>query len=117
MRVDSSLPAVSRVRVDSSLPAVSRLHIDTLGDATSRSHHVRRVLRAIQHVVYPATVVYTCAPEYICVRFLVLTEKGSVSVAAEFQHLFPAKISSTLSAWKRTTYEDFTVRTWADYLV
>ena len=38
-----------------------------------------------------------------------ISEKGSVSVLSEFQHLFPTKISSSLASWKRITYEDFVV--------
>lgn len=37
------------------------------------------------------------------------TERCSVSVNSDFQSLFPTKLSSRLSSWKRSTYEDFSV--------
>lgn len=37
------------------------------------------------------------------------TETGNVVVDPEYQGLFPSKIVSRLTSWKRSTYEDFAV--------
>lgn len=36
-------------------------------------------------------------------------ERGSIPVSSEYQSIFPTKIISKLSSWRRSTYEDFAV--------
>jgi len=38
-----------------------------------------------------------------------LTEQGVVPVPANCMSMYPAKISTHLSQWRRSTYQDFTV--------
>lgn len=45
------------------------------------------------------------------------TETGNVVVDPEYQGLFPSKIVSRLTSWKRSTYEDFAVLPHAQALV
>ena len=42
-------------------------------------------------------------------NMFVLTEQGMLPVPANCMSLYPAKISSRLSQWKRSTFQDFTV--------
>ena len=55
-------------------------------------------------------------PVVLIVAVLFLSEKNSMSVTSEFQHLFPTKISSSLTSWKRSTYEDFVVSIPTDHV-
>lgn len=45
------------------------------------------------------------------------TETGNVVVDPEYQGLFPSKIVSRLTSWKRSTYEDFAILPHAQALV
>jgi THO complex subunit 5 len=52
---------------------------------------------------------------HLFIMFLILlftalfAENGIVAIDPDCYHLFPAKINSRLSSWKRSTYEDFQV--------
>ena len=43
-----------------------------------------------------------------CLLSFDFTEHHTIPVASQYQGLFPAKLSSYLVTWQRSTYEDYT---------
>ena len=58
---------------------------------------------------YDATVIVGTCLVVIFGYAVALTEQGLIPVPSNCMSMYPAKISSRLTQWKRSTYQDFTV--------
>ena len=88
---------------------LSVLYLETM-DGRSQLKSTSVWIRSYAYKCHTFVIIFNW---FICTYFCyanVLTEQGTIPVPAACMSAYPAKISSRLSQWKRTTFHDFTVR-------